>query len=129
MYYTHYFANHATLDRVRSWLHTLGFAPASIEAHADGIPRITVALDPAWLAGVQMLIDAVERSDPRGCPGLWDVAHQDHVYPAAGEPAAARRARVERSAAIGWHPFDAPTAVTPDLDAASLAMVRKWGRG
>jgi len=129
MYYTHYFANHATLDRVRSWLLDLGFPPASFEAHADGIPRITVAVEPTWLPGIQMLIDAVEQSDPHGWPGIWDVAQQPHVYPEAGQRSARPPAGNGESTAIGWHPFDTTTAAAADRDSVSQAMSRKWGWG
>src|SRR5262249_53538106 len=115
MYYTHYFANHATFERALYWLRQLGFSPASIEAPADGIPRISVALKPSLLPGVEMLIDSVERGDPRGWPGLYDVARLDHVYPGAASAAAARPAS-GRSTAIGWHPHDAPSAGSAEVD-------------
>jgi hypothetical protein len=126
MYYTHHFANHESLSRARSWLSRLGFSPASVEAHADGIPRITVAVEPSFLSGLEMLFHAVERSDPRGCPGLWDVAAQPHVYPEAGAERLAAHPAVPRGTAIGWHPPDAPAAAGPDSDAFGRSLRGGW---
>jgi len=127
MYYTHHFGSQETLDRARSWLLELGFPPGSIEAHADGIPRLTVAVEPSWLSSVQMLIDAVERTDPQGWPGLWDVAHQVHVYPGKAVAPALPAPSPGPRTAIGWHPSDRLSKAPGDRDAASEAMRRRWG--
>jgi len=105
MYYTHYFANHDTLARARTWLSRVGFGVESIETHADGIPRITVAVDPTRWSGVEMLINAIERSDPCGWPGYWDVANQAHVYPKQLMCEKVEPPHVGATA-IGWHPVD-----------------------
>jgi len=127
VYYTHHFASQETLDRAHSWLLELGFPPSSIEVHALGIPRISVAVEPARFSEVELLISAVERSDPRGWPGLWDVANQVQVSPPLVEAADVSRPRTSATTAIGWHPVDAPSAAAPDREAVSEAMVRKWG--
>ncbi len=106
MYYTHHFANHETLSRARSWLTRLGFGPESMETHTDGIPRIALAVDPSRWSGVEMVIHAVERSDPRGGPGLWDVAAQPHVYPEPGLEHPQMRGTRPHASVIGWHPPD-----------------------
>lgn len=126
MYYTHHFANHESLSRARSWLAHLGFGPERIEAHTDGIPRIALAVEPSEWSGVEMVIHAVERSDPRGWPGLWDVAAQTHVYPEADRvPASARLPRT-RSTVIGWHPADSPSPAGPATAFPGLINPR-WG--
>jgi len=127
MYYTHHFASQATLERARSWLLEIGFSPASIEAHTDGIPRLTLAVEPTWLSGIQLLIDTVERSDPHGSPGLWDVAHQAHVYPARAVSPAFPPTETDSTTAIGWHPSDGPSVAPEDRDAVSEVMARRWG--
>jgi hypothetical protein len=127
MYYTHHFANHETLTRARSWLSRLGFGPESMEAHTDGIPRITVTVDPSRWSGVEMLIHAVERSDPRGWPGLWDVAAQKHVYPEPKEERAATRVPRSPATLIGWHPPDLPATADPVHDAFCEQMNRRRG--
>jgi hypothetical protein len=104
MYWTHHFSHHDTLGRARSWIEQLGFAPDRIEVHADGVPRLTVTGTPHEIAEVGMLINALERSDPRGWPSFWDVARLNHVYPSARpEPAAPAAAA---ATVIGWHPPD-----------------------
>lgn len=127
MYYTHHFSNHETLSRARTWLSRLGFGPESIETHTDGIPRIAMAIEPAEWPGVEMLLHAVERSDPQGSPGLWDVAAQAHVYPEPGQDWALAEPAGPRSTVIGWHPPDAPTAVDAGQDAFRQAMKERWG--
>jgi hypothetical protein len=108
MYYTHHFGNHAALTRARNWLSHLGFGPDQVEVHTDGVPRISMQVEPLGLSGVELLFQAVERSDPRGCPGLWDVARQPHFYPSPRDEArlAPHLATRTRSTAIGWHPAD-----------------------
>jgi len=127
MYYTHHFANHTTLRRARTWLAQLGFGPERIEAHTDGIPRITLTVEPAQWPEVEMLIHAVERSDPEGAPGLWDVAAQAHVYPDRGPERVVARVSRPRGTAIGWHPPDSPGTADPDHDAFCEGMNRRWG--
>lgn len=104
MYWTHHFAHHDTLSRARAWLITLGYAPDRIEVHPDGVPRLAVAVSPNELAEIEMVINAVERTDPQGWPSFWDVARQDRVYPTA--PPAAESGIGRRAEAIGWHPPD-----------------------
>jgi len=117
MYYTHYFANRESLARARAWLSRVGFGVESIEAHTDGIPRITVAVDPTHWSGVEMLISAIERSDPCGWPGYWDVANLPHVYPAPFETGEGQvKSPHGGSTAIGWHPADRPSATAQEQE-------------
>jgi len=128
VYYTHYFANHATLARARTWLSRLGFAPERIETHLDGIPRISVAVEPSRWSGLEMVINAVERSDPHGWPGYWDVAHQTHVYPAPLLGEGKMESLHGHSMAIGWHPNDPAYAGASDLDPSDYgaSLRRHW---
>jgi len=106
MYVTHHFANLETLSRARAWLSRLGFGPGNMEAHTDGIPRLSVAVEPSRLSGVEMVLSAVERSDPRGWPAFWDVAHQAHLYPVRKRSDRARAIGRQGTTVIGWHPTD-----------------------
>ncbi|SIO24580.1 hypothetical protein SAMN05444166_3219 [Singulisphaera sp. GP187] len=106
MYYTHYFANNESLLRARNWLSRLGFGPESMETHTHGIPRLSVAVDWGRWSVVEKLINAVERSDPRGWPGLWEVTHQAHVYPAPPKSEGMAVPSRTNTTAIGWHPND-----------------------
>lgn len=124
MYYTHHFANHETLSRARSWLSRLGFGPESMEAHTDGIPRLSLAVEPSRWSGVEMVIHAVERSDPRGAPGLWDVAAQPHIYPEPNPEWASAKAPKASATRIGWHPPDLPVRNDPDHEVARTTMNR-----
>jgi len=104
MYWTHHFAHHETLRRARSWLIALGYTPDRMEVHPDGVPRLAVLVSPDELAEIEMVINAVERTDPEGWPSFWDVARQDRVYPTA--PAAADGGIGRPADVIGWHPPD-----------------------
>jgi len=127
MYYTHYFANHDTLARARTWLSRVGFGVESIETHTDGIPRITVAVDPTHWSGVEMLINAIERSDPCGWPGYWDVANQAHVYPKQLTCEKVESPQVGATA-IGWHPVDqrAGTPHEQEMLDAEMSLRERW---
>lgn len=107
MYYTHHFSNLDTFSRARNWLSLLGFAPERIEAHSDGVPRIAMAIDASELAGVEMLMSAVERSDPQGLPSFRDVAKLPHIYPEGFAPGHSPiDLQKPHSSAIGWNPPD-----------------------
>ena len=86
-YITHEFAHTETLDRAQRWLIQAGFDPNRIEVHHQGIPRIAVAVEPGEAAGVELVINAAESSDPEGLPSFWDLARQHHIYPENQEPA------------------------------------------
>jgi hypothetical protein len=58
-----------------------GFDPSQIEAMTDGIPRIAVKVGPGQGVEAELIIDAVELTDPQGLPSFWDLARQQHVYP------------------------------------------------
>jgi hypothetical protein len=129
MYYTHYFANHETLARARTWLSRVGFGVESIEIHVDGIPRITVAVNPTHWSGVEMLINAIERSDPCGWPGYWDVANQAHVYPKQLMFEAKIETTPSGATAIGWHPVDQLSAIAQEqevIDSMATTLRERW---
>ena len=125
MYWTHHFAHHETLSRACSWLTRLGVSPDRIEAHSDGIPRLAVSVHPAELAGIEMVINAVERSDPDGRPSFWDVARLPHVYPSQVEGPAADGRGPRGSTAIGWHPTDS-VPETGDAHRAFPEALERW---
>src|SRR4051794_23613060 len=65
MFYTHHFSHSETLSRAKSWLARLGYQPRQIPTtDPEGVDRIAVTCSPTELAGVHMLISAVEASDP-----------------------------------------------------------------
>jgi hypothetical protein len=110
MYYTHHFAHRQNLSRARAWLTQLGFGPHQIEASESGIPRITVAAEPARFAEIRTLVNALERSDPDGFPSFWDEArHTPCASVPSAEPAMPAPVRAA-SVAIGWHPPDSTLA-------------------
>jgi hypothetical protein len=80
-YLTHQFAHLETLERARRWLVHAGFDPSQIEVMADGIPRIAVKVSAGQSAEAELIIDAVELTDPQGLPSFWDLARQEHIYP------------------------------------------------
>lgn len=120
MYYTHHFAHHETLRRACDWLGRFGFHPQHVASADDGTPRLSLPVGVAALAEVEMLINAVEQSDPEGWPSFWDEARLAHATPRAADrdedgPATSGRA------VIGWHPIDA-RLTGADLDRIRDAM-------
>jgi hypothetical protein len=101
------FAHPETLDRARRWLIQVGFSVNRIEAHLLGIPRLAVAVEPGEAAEVEMLIDAVEASDPDRFPSFLHVAQQRRVYSQSERLDESTQQRAESvSFAIAWHAVD-----------------------
>ena len=112
-YITHQFSHVETLERARRWLAQAGIDPSRIETHAHGIPRISVAVEGAEAAEVQLVIDAAESSDPDGAPGIWDLARQKHIERQGVEQTAAPvTAAQSESFVVGWRPQDAEREIT-----------------
>jgi hypothetical protein len=112
-YITHDFAHPETLDRAQRWLIQAGFDPGRIEVHHQGVPRIAVAVEAGEAAGVEMVINAAESSDPEGLPSFWDLARQHHIYAEGPEPTV--EPEVQSSSAsfvVGWRPVDSENEVT-----------------
>ena len=106
MYFTHHFAHHDTLLRAHSWLTRLGFHPQQMDDQAAGIPRIVMAVEPHMWDVVNMLINAVELTDPDGFPSFWDEARQPRsALKRDLEGIPSERPRPHPSV-IGWHPLD-----------------------
>jgi hypothetical protein len=120
-YVTHQFAHLETLSLARRWLVQLGFTPAQIEIHTDGIPRIAVAVGPEQAAEVELVINAAELTDPDAWPSFWELARQDHVYPRVAGAADPVGLQETRTTAIGWHPEErATTSLTEVWDTSSM---------
>ena len=103
-YITHHFAHPETLQLARRWLVQLGFDPCQIETHTDGIPRIAIAVEPNRVAEAEMVINAAEQTDPDAWPSFWDMARQEHVYPAMTGSHDAPEVHPPHRQAVGWHP-------------------------
>lgn len=112
-YVTHQFSHVETLERARRWLVQAGIDPDRIEAHTHGVPRLSVAVEGAQAAEVQLVIDAAESSDPEGSPGIWDLARQQHIA-RQGVEHTVKPTTVAHSEAfvVGWRPQDTAREVT-----------------
>ena len=106
MFYTHHFAHHETLSRAHSWLTRLGFRADRPNTHTEGIPRLTLSVEPSRLAEVVMLLNAVERSDPEGWPSFWENARKSHPGSVTHECTPTPEAARPKTVPIGWHPVD-----------------------
>ena len=107
-YVSHPFAHGDTLDRAQRWLLQRGFRPEQIEAHREGVPRITVVCDSERTVEARMILKAAETGDPDGWPGLWDEARMPHPHrdPMISD-AMATAVFTVKPAPIAWHPLDA----------------------
>jgi hypothetical protein len=114
MYYTHHFAHRETLRRACEWLGRMGFHPEEIGKYDGGIPRLALSVEYARLGEVELLINAVERSDPEGWPSFWDEAMRTGPFP--GSPRAEERADATTRGVseVGWHPLDPPRSPRPN---------------
>ncbi len=114
-YVTHHFAHPETLELARRWLVQLGFDPCHIETHTDGIPRIALSVEPQRAAEAEMVINAAERTDPDAWPSFWDLAKQDHIYPAVTISSASHELHPPHKTIVGWHPLDERAAEATPL--------------
>lgn len=115
MYFTHHFSSNETLTRALSWLTALGFAPERMEIHSEGIPRLSLAVDPLEWASVEMLLNVVERSDPEGWPSFHELAKKlAHTHVEAVPSAEPAIGHESHRTAIGWHPADPSRGVAAD---------------
>jgi hypothetical protein len=106
MYFTHHFAHQETLNRARSWLTELGFRPEQVESRTTGFPRLSIRIARQQLAEIELLLHAIERSDPDGSPSFW-YAPTGAWRPSRDEEASGSPAPTKaHSFAIGWHPPD-----------------------
>jgi hypothetical protein len=133
MYYTHHFAHRETLSRARSWLVKLGFQPHEIQASVSGIPRLVVAVPSDRREELQMLINAVERTDPDGFPSFWEMARPSLDGPGEAEPfvpapePSVPEPKLRHETVIGWHPPDRAVADDPELTAIRESMGQRLG--
>jgi hypothetical protein len=107
-YLTHQFAHPETLDRARRWLIDAGVSPDRMHVHRHGVPRLTVAVEPVEVPGIELVIHAAENDDPDGLPSFWELARI--------EPDAVPRDRdgldaptvpeYRTSFLLEWHPLD-----------------------
>ena len=73
-YLTHQFAHPGTLDRACRWLIDAGVAPDRIHVHRHGVPSLTLAVEPAEVDAIEMVIHAAENGEPDGLPSFWELA-------------------------------------------------------
>ncbi len=101
---THRFHSVQTLARAQEWLGHIGISPDRIEVTSTGLPSLTVQTEFSRLPEVEMVINAVELTDPDGWPALGSFGPTAPMQFAAA-PASTPHDRVETSP-IGWHPID-----------------------
>jgi hypothetical protein len=116
MYYTHHFAHQETLRRACEWLGEFGYRPWEIERQFGGVPSLGLEVEPGRMGAVELLVNALETSDPDGWPGFWDESRLPHPW--ASSPG--REPRLDgvetRPSPVGWHPLDESRRENPELD-------------
>jgi hypothetical protein len=110
---THQFAHAETLERARRWLIEAGIDPSRIEAHTQGVPRLSVTVKPGEAAEVQYIIDSAESADPDGNPSIWNVTHTTHAETHGETKTGSSSAQATRSESfvVSWRPQDADLEV------------------
>lgn len=122
MYFTHHFAHAETAMRARTWMSLLGFGPHQFQTNTHGFPRITAQVDPAQLAEIHLLINALERSEPDSFPSFWDESRRVHPRNHAPEELPAAERTKSDSAVLGWHPPDIGLEIDPAIRRLREAM-------
>ena len=106
-YVTHHFAHLDTLDRAYRWLLQIGFDPARIESHREGVPWISLRLSREERGEAEMIFEAAELTDPQGWPSFWDLAKVPYPhFESTPESAAASTVVHTGPSPVGWHPAD-----------------------
>lgn len=127
MFFTHHFAHQETLTRAHSWLTQLGFSEHEMRTYTHGTPMLTLSVEPTRLPEAQLVINAVERSDPDSLSGFWAEAKKEHQH--VEEPVAeiddATHDHVSHTNTIGWNPPDWSLAHDTELKALRELMSRK----
>ncbi len=101
---THRFHSVQTLARAQEWMGYIGIPGDRIEVSSTGLPSMTVQTEFSRLPEVEMVINAVEMTDPEGWPALGDF-NAGEPFRIEAAPEAMPHDRVNTSP-IGWHPID-----------------------
>lgn len=107
-YLTHQFAHSESLDRAHRWLISAGVSSDRMHVHRHGVPRLTVALEPAEIDGIELVIHAAENLDPDGLPSFWELARvepNEHSTGQACVAALTSRGQVD-TFQLEWHQVD-----------------------
>jgi hypothetical protein len=112
MYYTHHFAHQETLRRACDWLGAFGYPTWEIERQFGGVPMLGLSVDAGRMGEVEMLINALESSDPEGWPSFWDEARVSHLWSSPPD----EEHVAKQPSPIGWHPLDKSRRENPELD-------------
>jgi hypothetical protein len=116
MYYTHHFAHQETLRRAYEWLEALGYRPWDIDRRMGAIPVLGMAVEPGQMGEVELLINAIESTDPEGWPGIWDESKLPHLWNSPAGDESWPDGVEKRPSPVGWHPLDASRRESPELD-------------
>jgi hypothetical protein len=114
-YFTHYFARPETLERACRWLTQIGFDESVIEAHFEGIPRLSIRVHGRELARVAQIVRAAESSDPDGWPGYWELLRMKSSVTRATPTRTSEPLFYwgNDSVPVEWHPPDARDMARP----------------
>lgn len=122
MYFIHHFAHLKSLARAQEWMSYLGFGPCELQVHPSATPWMTVSIDAAQRAEVQLLINALERSEPNSFPSFWDLGRRPALAVRHVRTDAPESSERPKASSIGWHPPDAESGYDPDLQRIRDAM-------
>lgn len=108
LYVTHHFAHSETLDRARRWLIQAGVSPDRMHVHRQGVPSLSVVVEPAEVDGIEMVIHAAENKDPDGLPSFWDLARlePEELGNATEEVPTLTVPETPPHFVLAWHPID-----------------------
>ncbi len=106
-YVSHQFAHVETLGRAERWLKQRGFRAEQIEAHHEGVPRLTVVCEADRALEAAMILQAAEAGDPDGWPSLWDQARMPHPHLPPQQFDDPTSVFLVSASPVAWHPLDA----------------------
>jgi hypothetical protein len=101
MFYSHHFSRPETLIRACFWLSEFGIKPFQMQVDHDAC-RLNLLIGRGDSIEVESIINALESSDPKGHPGVWEANANPGIVHQSESPIP--RPHAPSRSPISWHP-------------------------
>jgi len=126
MFLTHRFGSVDTLDRARYWLTHHGFDVALANPAEHDETRLAMSLDLSQVSAALSLIDSIERADPQGWPGVFDLPKTLHAHGARAKRRPEELTSNTATTPIHWQAHEEHPSSDPLCCKICEYMLSKW---